>query len=705
MRAPSEAKHNHGVICHSCPTAPKTTEKREMQTEKLVKIIQPSTHDKETLSVYAKKSNIAIATWPWKYDSFVAKSSAEVLWADAKRVKGTVFAVGLMCDVKAQTLVKVVDEGDKKTFKSYPAMDIVPGDGDTRFDPKLLHAPLGNQQFIIGGDAYPITHIESCKVIAKQFVDEWIKTPAGSATLGERGSNAYFVYIGKVAAKYQDDLTINAKNKLPIYAKQFVHLASQKVTKAEVIMESQSYDDQGSVRFVATTASGETSCAIVGSRANLGVFKERDGQTYTHAIEVTKGDQDYSKKGYMEAVEKRQETRQKRLYVSRETVDTAPCEGGDNTVVLERTGIKDLVLPGVLQLTTLQFDGPLHCPRPPMPKGTVGATRSVNGSNNNRSQETTVVQATGVAVKAMNVKTGTEIEKTPGPSSMEDPMQYTFRGATCLFISNACLEVKGEAGALTSVDDVAVSSEQLQGPLQDVLEMFMGIVDAISNGIGFVSLQDSSECVDKVDLTDKQKFILEGVMSNVAKKARTMPLPAIFGTSKETWDSIEDTGDVVMQDTGNVENSQDETPLIGVSVNEPALKTLEPGVMLGKDIFDTVSGLRISLRIHDGRDDDNGVPCEFYEQGAVSGTFFGKAQVHELCYIKVKVTNLSGDKKMFVPVYVGAGGDEEMEDSITLAHVEECELPYPLQKEEGEAPDGWDLRVNGNTVVRLRFNL
>ena len=684
-----------------------------MQAERLVTINQPSSEDKKTLSAYAEKSNDAVATvlqnrhntGAWKNASFVAKSSAEVLWADAKRVKGTVFAVGLMCDVKAQTLVKAVDEGEKKTFRSYPAMDIVPGDGDTRFDPKLLHAPLGNQQFLIGGEAYPITHIESCKVIAKQFVDEWIKTPTGSSTLGERGSDTYFVYIGKVAAKYQADLTINAKNNLPTYAKQFVHLASQDVTKAEVIMESQSYDDHGSVRFVATTASGETSCAIVGSQAKLGVFKERGGQKYTHAIEVTKGDQDYSKEGYMEAVQKRQEKRQERLTALQGALDAAPCEGVDNTVMLERTGIKDLELPGVLCITTLQFDGPSHCPRPPIYKGFGGATRSAKCSSNKQGLGITKVQATGVAVKAMNVKTGTEIEKTPGPSGMDDPMEYTFRGSTCLFVSNACLEVKGERGALTSVDDVAVSSEQLQGPLLGVLEMFMGIVDAISNGIGLVSLQNSSECIDKVDLTDKQKFILEGVIGNVAKKARTMSLSAIFGTSKETWDSIQDTGDVVMQDTTEAENSPDATPLIDVSVDGPTPKTLEPGVMLGKDIFDPMSGLRISLRIHDGRDDDTGVPCEFYEQGTVSGAFLGKAQVPELWFINVNVTNLSGDEKMFVPVYVGAEGEEEIEDDITLAHMEECGLPYRLQKDEGEAPDGWDLRVNGKTVVRLRFKL
>jgi len=38
---------------------------------------------------------------------------------------------------------------------------------------------------------------------------------------------------------------------------------------------------------------------------------------------------------------------------------------------------------------------------------------------------------------------------------------------------------------------------------------------------------------------------------------------------------------------------------------------------------------------------------------------------------------------------------------------QECELPYPLQKEEGEGEDSWALRdpATGATVLRLRFTL
>ncbi len=36
-----------------------------------------------------------------------------------------------------------------------------------------------------------------------------------------------------------------------------------------------------------------------------------------------------------------------------------------------------------------------------------------------------------------------------------------------------------------------------------------------------------------------------------------------------------------------------------------------------------------------------------------------------------------------------------------------CELPYPLQKDEGEGEDGWALRdpETGATVLKLRFAL
>ena len=663
-----------------------------------IKIIQSSAEDKALLSAYAKKSNTAVVVvlqflaatigGAWTLAIFVVQSSAEVLWADSKRVAGTIYAVGLMCDVKALTLMKTEDKDGRKTFKTYPALDFVPGDGDTRFNPKLLHAPLQNQQFVIDGKAYAVTHIEVAKIIAKEFVDEWTKTEKGKAVLKFRGSEEYNAHIVKVAEKFQTDLMESAKEKVPVYAKQFVHLTSE----GEVIYDSYSYDDSGSARFVATTVAGETSCAVVGSRAKLGVFKEKDGKKYTHAIAIKKGDQDYSKEGYMQSVAMEQKKR--KLHASDEGVETAPCEGEDNTVINHETGVKGVKLPAVLSFLSLQFDGPDHRPRPPLSKGFKstggGATRSAKPRGAVTRGGGDRVQATSVAVKGMNVKTGTEFEQTPGPPSMDDPIEYKLRGATCLFVANACVELQGEGGALTGVDDVEVSSEQLQGPLQNVLEMFMGIVDAISKGVGFVSLQSSSSCVKEEDLTERQQVILKGVKSKVEEAAKAMSLSAMFGTSNETWDVIEEEDDVVMKDA---------------TVDDPAPKTLEPGIMLGNAVVDPTTGLQISMRLHDGKDDDEGGALQPYSQTTKAGVCTVKAQVNSGLLVRVKVTNVSGEPVAYVPVYVGAEGEEEPEDGFKLEHMEEYELPYPLQKDEGEAPDGWDLRVDDKTVVCLRFNI
>ena len=43
---------------------------------------------------------------------------------------------------------------------------------------------------------------------------------------------------------------------------------------------------------------------------------------------------------------------------------------------------------------------------------------------------------------------------------------------------------------------------------------------------------------------------------------------------------------------------------------------------------------------------------------------------------------------------------------MTLQSGEAFELPYPLQKDEGESEDGWLLKdTSGKTVLKLRFAL
>ena len=54
----------------------------------------------------------------------------------------------------------------------------------------------------------------------------------------------------------------------------------------------------------------------------------------------------------------------------------------------------------------------------------------------------------------------------------------------------------------------------------------------------------------------------------------------------------------------------------------------------------------------------------------------------------------------------GDNGEEEAEEQVTLRSGEALELPYPLQKDEGEGEDGWLLKdASGKTVLKLRFAL
>jgi hypothetical protein len=60
----------------------------------------------------------------------------------------------------------------------------------------------------------------------------------------------------------------------------------------------------------------------------------------------------------------------------------------------------------------------------------------------------------------------------------------------------------------------------------------------------------------------------------------------------------------------------------------------------------------------------------------------------------------------FTPVYVHYTGEEESEDRLALKFDESFELPFPLQKEEGEEEDGWSFKDDyGKTFLKLRFKL
>lgn len=112
--------------------------------------------------------------------------------------------------------------------------------------------------------------------------------------------------------------------------------------------------------------------------------------------------------------------------------------------------------------------------------------------------------------------------------------------------------------------------------------------------------------------------------------------------------------------------------------------------------------LRVSVRLHDGRDDEVG---EVLEASDVSEKL-REYQVKAHMLIKVAIFNWSTGQIHFEPVY----SDSEKVDYEGLTDLkgngEERELPYPLQMSEGEEPNAWGLNdEHGNEVLKLRFSV
>ena len=59
--------------------------------------------------------------------------------------------------------------------------------------------------------------------------------------------------------------------------------------------------------------------------------------------------------------------------------------------------------------------------------------------------------------------------------------------------------------------------------------------------------------------------------------------------------------------------------------------------------------------------------------------------------LRVTLINLGTSPIEYQPMYVGSDGDIEREEKVQLAVGEQCELPYPLQRSEGEASEAWHL--------------
>ena len=111
---------------------------------------------------------------------------------------------------------------------------------------------------------------------------------------------------------------------------------------------------------------------------------------------------------------------------------------------------------------------------------------------------------------------------------------------------------------------------------------------------------------------------------------------------------------------------------------------------------------QVTVKLHDGEEDEQG------ERTAASDTRHDtrRYSVTAGLFIKVTLKNWSKIPLKMIPVYMSDKGDEEPEDEVEIGSGEERELPYPLQKEEGEEEDGWVLKdASGRTVLRLVFVL
>jgi len=110
------------------------------------------------------------------------------------------------------------------------------------------------------------------------------------------------------------------------------------------------------------------------------------------------------------------------------------------------------------------------------------------------------------------------------------------------------------------------------------------------------------------------------------------------------------------------------------------------------------------MRQHDGKDDDTGVEVFPKPKSRTGDSLTYEADAGQ--HLKVYIQNKSNDALKFRPVYRPSVGDEEPEDLQDLKFDEQYELPYPLQKDAGEAPDAWLLKdSDDNTVLTLNFTV
>jgi hypothetical protein len=112
--------------------------------------------------------------------------------------------------------------------------------------------------------------------------------------------------------------------------------------------------------------------------------------------------------------------------------------------------------------------------------------------------------------------------------------------------------------------------------------------------------------------------------------------------------------------------------------------------------------LRVSVKLHDGKDDEVGEVLNVSDVSEKLREYKVKAEM----LIKVTIFNWSTGRIHFAPVYITTDKREPENMTDLKGDGEERELPYPLQLSEGDDPDEWGLMdESGKDVLKLRFSV
>jgi hypothetical protein len=112
--------------------------------------------------------------------------------------------------------------------------------------------------------------------------------------------------------------------------------------------------------------------------------------------------------------------------------------------------------------------------------------------------------------------------------------------------------------------------------------------------------------------------------------------------------------------------------------------------------------LRVSVKEHDGKDDEVGAVLEVSDVSEVLREYKVKAKM----LIKVTIWNWSTGRIHFAPVYITTDKREPEDMTDLKGDGEERELPYPLELSEGDDPDEWGLMDESEKdVLKLRFSV